>query len=137
MIVLDTSVLSALMRHDADAMARVRAQEPGDLVLCAPVAAEIRFGLERLPSGSRRRSELEAEFERWRRVVVWSDWNEAAAAEYGEQKAILARAGTPVGDMDVIIASVALGMGGSVATRNVDDFSHITCLSVDDWRPRD
>lgn len=101
-------------------------------MLSSPVAAEITFGLRRLPEGSRLRALLTAEYERLRAVVPWADWTEAAHA-YGRQKEALERAGTPVGDMDVIIASVALALGGGVATANVRDFRKIEGLWVDAW----
>ena len=132
-LVLDTSALSALMRREPGALERLKAARPGDLLICAPVAAEIRFGLDRLPEGSRRRVLLEGEYQRLRTVIPWSDWTEDAALEFGRQKARLERAGTPVGDMDVIIASVALSLGAGVATANVKDFAGIVGLRVEDW----
>lgn len=131
-LVLDTSVVSALMRREEPALVRLAALRPGDLLLCSPVGAEIRFGLERLP-GSRRRDLLEAEYARLRSVLPWCDWTEAAALEFGRQKALLERAGTPVADMDVIIASVASSVGAGVATRNARDFLRVAGLSVEDW----
>ncbi|MES2644014.1 MAG: type II toxin-antitoxin system VapC family toxin [Myxococcota bacterium] len=102
-------------------------------MISAPVAAEITFGLRRLPEGSRRRTLLAAEYERLRLVVPWSDWTEEAALEFGRQKDALERAGTPVGDMDVIIASVAIALGGGVATANARDFQRMQGLRVDAW----
>jgi tRNA(fMet)-specific endonuclease VapC len=131
-LVLDTSVVSALMRREAGAFGRLKKLRPGDLILCSPVAAEIRFGLERLPD-SRRRSLLEGEYSRLRAVLPWSDWTEQASLEFGRQKAHLERAGTPVGDMDVVIASVALSVGGGVATTNARDFRRMSELPVEDW----
>jgi tRNA(fMet)-specific endonuclease VapC len=132
-LVLDTSAVSALMRREERVLARIRDLRPGDLVLCSPVAAEIQFGLARLPEGSRRRVLLEAEYARLRAVVPWSDWTEAAAAAFGSQKAILERAGTPVGDMDIAIGSVALSLGAAVATANARDFRRLQGLQVEDW----
>lgn len=132
-LILDTSVVSAIMRREDSALLRLRRSLPEDLVLCSPVAAEIRFGLRRLPEDSRRRALLQAEYDRLRGVIRWADWTEEAALEFGRQKALLESAGTPVGDMDVIIASVALASGGSVATVNARDFRRIPSLRVDDW----
>ena len=132
-VVLDTSVLSALMRREQRSFRRMQLLRPGDVVLCSPVAAEIGFGLERLRAGSRRRELLESEYERWRSLLYWRDWDRDAATEFGRQKALLEHAGTPVSDMDVIIASVALSIGGAVATANVRDFRRMKGLRVEDW----
>lgn len=107
-LVLDTSVVSAIMRREEPALDRLRALHPGDLVLSSPVAAEIEFGLQRLPAGSRRRTLLANEYERLRRAVRWNDWTQEAALAFGRLKEDLERAGIPVGDMDVIIGSVAV-----------------------------
>ena len=132
-LVLDTSVVSAIMRREEPALARLKAFLPGDLVITSPVAAEIAFGLRRLPEGSRRRTLLTLEYDRLRRVVPWVDWTEAAATEFGRQKAAIERAGTPVGDMDVIVGSVAIAIGGGVATANARDFRRLQGLHVDEW----
>lgn len=132
-LVLDTSIVSAIMRREEPTLDRLRTHPPGDLAISSPVAAEIAFGLHRLPEGSRRRTLLAAEYERLRRIVPWMDWTEGAALEFGRQKEALERAGTPVGDMDVIIASVAISMGGGVATANARDFQRMYGLHVEVW----
>jgi tRNA(fMet)-specific endonuclease VapC len=133
-LVLDTSVVSALMRREVVAMDHLRRLRPGDVVLCAPVAAEIAFGLGRLAEGSRRRTLLTAEYTRLRSVVPWWDWDEAAAIAFGALKVQLERAGTPVADMDVIVASVAVARACGVATMNTRDFERMPGLIVEDWR---
>lgn len=132
-LVLDTSVVSAVMRREAPALDRMKALHPGDLVLSSPVAAEIAFGLRRLPTDSRRRTLLANEYERLRRAVSWNDWTEEAAGAFGRLKEALERAGTPVGDMDVIIGSIALATGAGVATANARDFRRLPGLHVDEW----
>ena len=132
-LVLDTSVVSAIMRREEPALDRLKALHPGNLVITSAVAAEITFGLRRLPDGSRRRTLLTLEYERLRRAVPWIDWTEAAALEFGRQKEALERAGAPIGDMDVIIGSVAIAIGAGVATANARDFQRIPGLRVDAW----
>lgn len=132
-LVLDTSVVSAIMRREEATLERLKTVHPGDLVIASPVAAEIGFGLRRLPEDSRRRVLLTQEYDRLRRVVPWVDWTEAAAVEFGRLKEALERAGTPVGDMDVIIGSVAIALGGSVATANARDFQRMPGLRVEVW----
>jgi tRNA(fMet)-specific endonuclease VapC len=131
-LVLDTSVVSAIMRREEPTLDRLKALHPGDLVLSSPVAAEIAFGLQRLPVGSRRRTLLANEYERLRKAVVWNDWTEDAALAFGNLKEGLERAGTPIGDMDVIVGSIALAIGGGVATANARD-RKLRGLHVDEW----
>jgi len=125
--------VSALMHRLPKALSRLRMSEPADVVLCSPVAAEIHYGLSRLASGSRRRAILAEEYARLREAVAWVDWTEAAASEFGRQKALLEARGAVVEDMDVVIGSVALALGARVATYNVRHLERLDGISVDDW----
>jgi tRNA(fMet)-specific endonuclease VapC len=133
MLLLDTNVVSALMHRLPEALSRLRMSEPVDVVLCSPVAAEIHYGLSRLAAGSKRRRILTEEYGRLREAVAWVDWTEAAASEFGRQKALLEARGTPIEDMDVAIGSVALTLGARVATYNSRHLSRLDGLVIDDW----
>ena len=133
MIVLDTNIVSAIMHRVADALTRLETCRPNEVILCSPVAAEIHYGLARLPARSRRRRTLEAEYLRFRDAVRWCDWTEDAAQKFGHHKARLERLGERLDDMDLAIGSVALSVEAAVATRNVSHFSRLEGLTVDDW----
>lgn len=132
-LLLDTSALSAAMHRVPSALERLRSLEPWSVVLCAPVAAEIHYGLANLPAGSNRRRLLEEEYRRIREVVRWANWDEEAAHAFGQLKADLRRKGTPIDDLDLAISSIALTLGAVVATANTRHFSRVEGLSVEDW----
>jgi tRNA(fMet)-specific endonuclease VapC len=133
LIVLDTSALSAVMHRDPGGLERIRKLDPASVVLCSPVAAEIRFGLARLDRDSRRHRVLASEYNAIRSVVRWMDWTEDAADIFGDVKASLQSLGQPLEDFDLAIASVALDLGAGVATRNARHFERIEGLTVEDW----
>ena len=133
MLLLDTSAASEIMRRRPEALRRLRDEDPSDVWLCTPVAAEIHFGLSRLPDGSSRRGLLESEFRNLRTAVRWIDWNEAASQAFGRWKTLLQQRGTPIEDMDLAIASIALTLPAQLATLNVRHFARIDDLHVDDW----
>jgi predicted nucleic acid-binding protein len=133
MLVLDTSAASAVMHGMEAAVARLRVERPQDVILLSPVAAEIRFGLERLTRGSRRRRLLEGEYARLRAVVCFEDWSEAAAEEFGRQKARLSRTGTIIEDFDVAIGSAAVVLGARLATLNARHMARLQGLAIEDW----
>ena len=133
MLLLDTSAVSAFMHRRPAALRRLRDEDPASVYLCTPVAAEIRFGLARLESGSQRRRLLEHEFERFRASVRWVDWSEPASLTFGHWKSVLQQRGTPIEDMDLAIASVAVALPARLATLNVRHFSRIDGLELDDW----
>ena len=133
MIVLDTSALSRAMRRDPTVLAHAAQQPPGELVLIAPVAAEIWYGLSRLPKDSRRRRLLTNEYQRWKEILRWRDWGERAAETFGLQKAALEARGVLIDDWDIAIGASAIVLGASVATCNARHFARLTGLHVMDW----
>lgn len=133
MVVLDTGAASAVMHGIPAAIGRLRGESPHDIVLVAPVAAEIRFGLERLPRASKRRRLLTNEYARLRAAVRWEDWNEEAATEFGRQKARLMKAGTIIEDFDIAIGSIAVVLGARLATLNVKHLGRLQGVAIDDW----
>ena len=137
MLLLDTSAVSAFMHRRPDALHRLAGQDPSTVYLCAPVAAEIHFGLSRLPAGSNRRRLLTHEFQRLRAALRWVDWNESATLTFGHWKAILQERGTPIEDMDIAIASIALSLPARLATANLRHFARIDDLELVDWSAPD
>jgi len=132
-LLLDTTAVSDIMHRRLRALDRLRERKPREVVLSAPVLAEIRFGLERLAPGSRRRVLLEAELDALHGIVGWADWDEASARRFGALKATLQASGTPVDDMDLVIASIAMTLDATVATSNARHFDRIDGLSVETW----
>jgi tRNA(fMet)-specific endonuclease VapC len=59
--------------------------------------------------------------------------DEPAAREFGRFKALLRRAGRPIGDIDLFIAGVAASQGLTVVTNNTDHFARIPDLSLENW----
>jgi predicted nucleic acid-binding protein len=133
MIVLDTSALSRAMGRDPVALAHAALHPPGQLILVAPVAAEIWYGLARLPKGSRKQHLLATEFQRWKKVLRWQSWGESAAEMFGQQKATLEAQGLRIDDWDIAIGAAAIVHGASLATCNPRHFGRLTGLHVLDW----
>lgn len=139
MILLDTNVLSALMRSEPQAgvVDWLDAQPSESIWTTSVTVFEIRTGLERLPS-SRRRQHLEAAFERVlnedldRRVLAF---DVPAADAAGAVVIRRQRAGKPVEIRDAQIAGIALARKATVATRNIRHFRDLGVRLVDPWRP--
>jgi tRNA(fMet)-specific endonuclease VapC len=60
-------------------------------------------------------------------------FDDAAAAVYGETRAALERAGTPIGSMDLLIAAHAVALGRTVVTNNTRELSRVAALKVENW----
>ncbi|WP_043840079.1 type II toxin-antitoxin system VapC family toxin [Muricoccus aerilatus] len=137
MILLDTNVVSELMRPrpDARVAAFLAARPLEELFLPSLVVAEIRYGLARLPDGQRRNG-LEGLFERLLsegfgdRVLPF---DASGAAAYARARAARESAGRPIALADALIAGMALAHGASLATRNIDDFDQLGLTLLNPW----
>jgi tRNA(fMet)-specific endonuclease VapC len=58
----------------------------------------------------------------------------AIAFEYGKIRADLQKAGTPIGQLDMMIAATALHHNLILVTRNTREFSRVKGLELEDWQ---
>jgi tRNA(fMet)-specific endonuclease VapC len=130
--VLDTTVLSALMRGDPAVSERLLGADPNEVKVPQPVVAEVRYGLARLPR-SRRRTALEGRLEVLLRSLPRAVWTDAVSMHFGETKALLERKRLNVDDFDVAIAAHALALEAVVVTDNVRHFRRVPGLAVESW----
>lgn len=126
MIILDTNVVSEAFRpRPSEAVRRwLDAQRSTDLWLCAPVLAELRFGVELLQPGQRRadldRAITAAERDLFGGRVLSFDRD--CAHVFGRIVAARRSLGRTIAAMDAAIAAIALTHRMAVATRDVADF---------------
>lgn len=133
--VLDTNALSALMKGDAHALARLRRAGRAEVGLPQPVIAEISYGIERLPK-SKRRQALQQRFDLLRAELPRCQWTDTVSEQFGEVKAALERKGQRIEDFDAAIAAHALADGAVLVTANIDDMVRVPGLTVEDWTAR-
>jgi toxin FitB len=138
MIVLDTNVLSALMRQtpDVNVVAWLNAQPRTSIWTTAVTVLEIQFGLQILPVG-KRRSLLVQAFE----AVITekisgrvASFDTDAAHEASTLMASRQKRGRPVDLRDTMIAGIVLAHHATLATRNVQHFEGLSVPVVDPWR---
>lgn len=137
MILLDTNVLSAVMRRDPDRVVLrwLDGLPPESVWITAITVFEVRFGLQILESGRRRRVLEEAfaralteDFEG--RVLAFDD---AAADAAGRLAAERRRAGRTMEIRDAQIAGIAAARKAAIATRNLRHFEGIGVALIDPW----
>jgi len=81
----------------------------------------------------RRSKKLRAAIETFAADVAVMPFDALAAARFGAVAAALASAGTPIGQMDAMIASHALALGATLVTNNETQFSTVRGLAVENW----
>ena len=137
MIILDTNVLSALMRSSPDReVIDWLDQQPSEAIWITSITEfETRLGLALLPAGKRRQT-LQASFERLleedleQRVLAFDS---DAAAQAATLAARRQRGGRPVDMRDTQIAGIALSRRAALATRNVRHFDDLALRVVNPW----
>lgn len=137
MIVLDTNVLSAVMRERPDerVLAWLDEQARTSVWTTSITILEIRFGLEILPEG-RRRSFLMKAFERVLADDITNrvaNFDRAAAEESAQLMARRHKKGRPVDLRDTMIAGIAVSRHAALATRNISHFDDLTVPVINPW----
>ena len=126
MFVLDTNVISELMRENPDSEVRswLDDQPTSSLFVTAVTEAEVRAGIAVLPDGERRRG-LAVAMERTFGVMfaerILSFASDAAQA-YASIAAARRAAGHPISHADCQIAAIALSLGAAVAAKDIKGF---------------
>ena len=137
MIVLDTNVLSELMRVDPEpkVIAWLDRQPSQSVWITSITLFEARTGLHLLPAG-KRRNLLVAAFESLLADDLGSrvlPFDGEAAAQAAFLSANRQRAGRPVDVRDTQIAGIVQARRASLATHNVRHFQGLDVAVVDPW----
>lgn len=127
---LDTNAVVALMKNNACVLAQVRRVGRTELHLCAPVEAELWFGVYKSGRLVENRQSLLT-------LLSWLPslpFSSEATPYFGEIRAALARQGQPIGPYDLQIAAIALAHGLILVTHNTREFSRVPGLQLEDWQ---
>jgi len=130
--VLDTNVVSALMKGLPSAVAHLARTSPADVSVPQPVLAEIAYGIERLPR-SARRTRLQERFDLMKAELPRAEWSDAVSKAFGRIKATLEKRGQRIEDFDAAIAAHAVAAGATLITANTAHMVRVPGLRVDDW----
>jgi tRNA(fMet)-specific endonuclease VapC len=127
---LDTNTCIRFLNGTSDSIRqRIEALSARDIALCSVVKAELIYGAVKSARPQRNLSRLNPFFSRFASVP----FDDAAAAAYGEIRARLERAGTPIGPNDLCIAAIASASGLTLVSHNLDEFSRVEGLQLTDW----
>ncbi len=138
MILLDTNVLSALMRPEPEAVVvKWLDRQPDSSIWTTSVTLmEIRCGLQSMPPG-RRREQMTQELEAVLREEIQgrcASFDVAAAEQAAELMALWKVKGKPMELRDTMIAGIALATRATLATRNTGHFEDLSVRVVNPWK---
>lgn len=136
MIVLDTNVVSEIMKTEQDQrVARFVRASAGHMVTTVVTLFEINYGVARMPIGVRRRTTED----RFRHFLARQtpeqlrDLNRGAAEHAAAFRAQRESVGHPISVQDALIAGICAEHGATLATRNVNDFAGLGLDVVNPW----
>jgi len=125
---LDTDISSYVIRRRPSSIAE-RFERHAEL-LCVSVmtAAELRFGATKAG-----RADLTSLVEAYLARVTILDWPDAATFHYARIRTKLESSGTPIGNMDLLIACHAIAEQATLVTNNLRHFAAVPDLRVEQW----
>jgi predicted nucleic acid-binding protein len=138
MIVLDTNVLSEVLRPDPEArvLAWLDDQPANSVFTTAITQGEILYGIRVLPDGQRRRKLWDAAAaifdEDFAGRVLSFDVD--AAGHYADIGAARRTSGRPISQFDATIAAITRSHGATLATRNMKDFEGCGVEVLNPWK---
>ena len=137
MIVLDTSIISELTRRSPEpgVISWLDSRPTDEVATTAITAAELLYGVARLPSGLRKtelatavHGLLSDDF--GGRVLPFDD---RAAPRYADIVSARDQRGRPIGVADAQIAAICRSLDAALATRNTADFEETGIELINPW----
>ena len=126
---LDTNIcVYILNERPAHVAEHSKKYATGDIGVSSVVVAELAFGAARS-----RKPETRDRLEHFLFQLVTVPFGDAAAWQYGDLRATLRAARTPIGPSDLLIAAHALSAGLPLVTNNVSEFERVPGLRVENW----
>lgn len=138
MILLDTNVLSELMRPTPERQVErwFGAQPDASMFISVITEAELRLGAGLLPNGKRKQAilaQIESMLEEDFRGRILP-FDRLAARSFADIAGDRRRKGRPISTADAQIAAISRSRGAALATRNVADFDECGVVVINPWQ---
>ncbi|MCX6653640.1 MAG: type II toxin-antitoxin system VapC family toxin [Candidatus Bathyarchaeota archaeon] len=131
MVCLDTSFIIALIRRDERALAKLEEYTASETRLTTtPITACELF------KGAYKSTRREKELQKVKTTLGFLEmlnFSVEASERYGKLMASEGLHGAPIGDLDAMIASLALTHGEEIVTSNRKHFERVDGLQVNSW----
>lgn len=126
---LDTNILIYFFKNQGAVRQHMAQQQDTDIHLCTPVLWELLTGAHKSDHPATQLNKLAAVQQRFR----VHPFDEASAEQAARVQAQLERQGTPIGNIDTLIAGIALAQNLTLVTRNTREFEQVDGLRVENW----
>ena len=102
---------------------------PKDIKISSVVKGELLLGAFK----SQAREQTTKKVEKFLKPFDVIDFTDKMSYDYAEIRAALEKSGNSIGANDLLIAATALNQKAILVTHNIDEFSRIQNLEIEDW----
>lgn len=126
---LDTNICIYTIKNKPQVVREAFNQHYGQMCISSVTLMELIYGAEKSVSPERNLHVVEGFIAR----LEVLNYGTEAAVQTGQVRAELAKAGTPIGPYDSMIAAHARSLGLIMVTNNTREFVRINGLRLEDW----
>ena len=126
--ILDTDISSYLIRGDHETVTKKFSELYDSCAISIITAAELQYGARK-----RNNKQLTQKVKAFCDLVEIIPWDEDAAKAYAKLRVELETSGTPIGNIDMLIAASALARKAVLVTNNTEHFSRVKDLKLGNW----
>lgn len=126
--ILDTDIPSYLIREDHETVTKKFSELYDSCAISSITAAELQYGARK-----RNNKQLTQKVKAFCNLVEIIPWDEDAAKAYAKLRVELETSGTPIGNIDMLIAASALARKAVLVTNNTEHFSRVKDLKLGNW----
>ncbi len=127
---LDTNTcIYFLNRSSEKIISKMKSLSPSNIKLSSITVAELFFGAEKSKAQKKNWATVQSFIGHFERIP----FDEKCGLHYAKIRTPLERSGSPIGPMDLLIASTTLANGLILVTNNVKEFKRIKGLNLENW----
>jgi tRNA(fMet)-specific endonuclease VapC len=130
MVMLDTNICVYILKHRSPYL-RDQLNAATDPAISTVVYAELCYGIELSPPHLQR--PRREQLQQFINLLEVKDWTPQAAEHYAKIRAVLKQRGTPIGNMDLLIAAHARSLDCVLVSNNVREFQRVEGLLIQNW----
>lgn len=129
---LDTNIVIYTMKNKPAHMKELFVQRQGQMCVSTITSMELFYGVEHSQNPKQNLAAVEGFLAR----LDVLEYDTVAAANTGQLRSELRKAGTPIGPYDGLIAGHARSRGLILVTNNVKEFERVAGLRIENWAER-
>lgn len=126
---LDTNMCIYAQKNISQVIEKIKNNFQYGVAISSITLAELEFGVQASANIEKNTIALY----KFLSIIEILNFDSSAATEYGKIRADLKRKGTPIGNMDMLIAAHAKSEDLIVVTHNTREFERVEGLQLEDW----